>query len=366
MSDTKRLKLLITADTIGGVWTFAIELIRALNPENSEVALATMGAPLSPAQLEEVKALPHIKLYESTFKLEWMDNPWEDVEAAGNWLLQIKEEFQPDLIHLNNLVHGHLPFGKPVIVVVHSCVNSWWQAVKKVNTPDTWQTYQNQVTQSLRAANLVVAPTLAMLEEAETLYGPFQNHLVIHNGRDLNLFRYRSKEPFIFSMGRVWDEAKNIKLLTKVAPDLSWPVLVAGDARHPSTGEVLELPNVRFLGYLNQSEISDYLSRASIFALPAKYEPFGLSALEAGLSGCALVLGDIPSQKEIWQHAATYVNPEDATQLKSTLNKLISDEFIRNIFSFRAMKVGIQFSAKQMAHDYEQVYQQLLSEVVIS
>ncbi|PSR57481.1 glycosyl transferase family 1 [Adhaeribacter arboris] len=354
----------MTADTLGGVWTYAIELIRALEPERAEVALAIMGASLTANQYQEINSLSNVQLYESTFKLEWMDNPWEEVDAAANWLMQIKQEFQPDLIHLNNLVHAHLDWGKPIIVVVHSCVPSWWQAVKKEKTPDTWQEYQKRVTQSLQAANLVVAPTLAMLEEAETLYGPFQNHLVIHNGRDISLFRYSSKEPFIFSMGRIWDEAKNIKLLTEIAPELSWPVLVAGDARHPATGEILDLPNVQFLGYLNQEQIADYLSRASIFALPARYEPFGLSALEAGLSGCALVLGEIPSQKEIWQHAATYVNPENAAQLKATLTKLISDEFIRNIFSFRAIKVGLQFSAKQMAFEYEQVYQQLLAATV--
>ena len=363
MQEGKPLKILMTADTVGGVWTYALDLINALIPYRAEVALATMGAPLSANQREEVKALLNVKLYESTFKLEWMNNPWEEVDAAAEWLLQLKTEYKPDIIHLNNLVHGHLAWGKPVLVVVHSCVHSWWQAVIKEAAPTEWQEYRDRVTQSLRAANIVAAPTLAMLEEAEILYGPFQNHLVIHNGRDVSLFRYGTKEPFIFSMGRLWDEAKNIKLLTEVAADLSWPVLVAGNAQHPATGEISELPNVQFLGHLSPTEISNYLSRAAIFALPARYEPFGLSALEAGLSGCALVLGDIPSQKEIWQHTATYVNPEDAAQLKYTLTKLIDDEFIRNIFSYRAIKVAVQFSAKQMASEYEEIYQQLLNEV---
>ncbi len=358
-------KLLITADTLGGVWTYTLDLIKALSPTTTQVALATMGALLSATQHAEVKALPHVKLYESSFKLEWMDNPWAEVDAAEKWLLQINEEFQPDLVHLNGLVHGHVRWEKPVIVVVHSCVCSWWQTVKKEVAPAGWLEYRSRVTRSLQTANVVVAPTLAMLAEAEELYGPFQNHLVIQNGRDISLFRYAPKEPFIFSMGRLWDEAKNIKLLTEVAATLSWPVFVAGNAQHPATGEVLNLPNVHFLGHLSQTEIADYLSRAAIFCLPAKYEPFGLSALEAGLSGCALVLGNIPSQKEIWQHAATYVNPEDPEQLKSTLAKLIHDEFIRNIFSFRAITVGLQYSAAQMASEYEQVYQQLLTEIVI-
>ncbi|QNF35434.1 glycosyltransferase family 4 protein [Adhaeribacter swui] len=356
----KPLKLLLTADTVGGVWTYALDLIKALAPYGTQIALATMGAFLSPLQYEQIKSLSNVVLYESNYKLEWMENPWEEVTAAGEWLLKINQEFKPDLIHLNNLVHGNLNWGKPVIQVVHSCVQSWWQGVKKEAAPESWLTYRHQVTQSLRAAQVVVAPTLTMLEEAETLYGPFHNHLVIHNGRDLGLFRYASKEPFIFSMGRLWDEAKNITLLTQVAAELSWPVLIAGNAQHPVTGKILKFPNVQFLGHLGYAAIADYLSRASIFALPAKYEPFGLSALEAGLSGCALVLGNIPSQKEIWQHTATYVDPNNAEQLKTTLSKLIEDEFIRNIFSYRALNVAQQYSAEQMASEYLDLYQQLL------
>ena len=46
---------------------------------------------------------------------------------------------------------------------------------------------------------------------------------------------------------------------------------------------------------LSGEDIRPWFARAGIYALPAVYEPFGLSVLEAALSGCALVLGDIPS-----------------------------------------------------------------------
>ena len=61
--------------------------------------------------------------------------------------------------------------------------------------------------------------------------------------------------------------------------------------------------------------IADWYARASIYALPARYEPFGLSALEAALSGCALVLGDIPSLREVWGDAALFVAPDDTDAL---------------------------------------------------
>ena len=47
-------KILMTADAIGGVWTYALELVRALAPHGVEIALATMGGPVSPAQRKEL------------------------------------------------------------------------------------------------------------------------------------------------------------------------------------------------------------------------------------------------------------------------------------------------------------------------
>ena len=41
-------RILMTADTIGGVWTYALEFARALGPHGIEVTLATMGALFKP------------------------------------------------------------------------------------------------------------------------------------------------------------------------------------------------------------------------------------------------------------------------------------------------------------------------------
>jgi glycogen synthase len=362
MEDKKRipLRILMTADTLGGVWTYTIELIKALEPFGMQIALATMGDNLNLRQREQVSALPQVTLYESNFKLEWMDNPWGDVDAAGEWLLNIDKEFKSDIVHLNNFCHGNLNWGKPVIMVVHSCVGSWWKAVKGEAAPADWEYYQNAVAAGLQAADLVVAPSGAMLQEAGELYGPFNQSQVIYNGQNTANFKYAAKEPFIFSMGRVWDDAKNIKQLAQVGAHLDWPVYIAGDARHPVTGETQQLPNVHFLGTLSQTEIINWLSRTAIFCLPAKYEPFGLAILEAALSGCALVVGDIPSQREIWGAAATYVNPDDAEALKVALTKLTEDEFVRNIMGFRAMQRGLQYNIKQTAFEYRNAYAQLL------
>ena len=356
----KELRVLMTADAMGGVWTYAIELIKAWAPYNIQVALATMGNYPNKNHREQVANLPQVTLYESNFKLEWMDNPWADVEAAGEWLLQIAVEFKPDLIHLNNFCHGHLNWGVPVVMVVHSCVGSWFKAVKGNVAPTSWIDYHKAVALGLQAADLVVAPTQAMLQEAQNLYGPFNQSQVIYNGHHPGKFKVSIKEPLIFSVGRIWDEAKNIQMLTQISAELPWPVYIAGDARHPVSGKMQDLPNIHFLGTLPENEIIDYLSRAAIFVLPVKYEPFGLAILEAALSGCALVVGDIPSQREIWGAAATYVNPHNPEDLQVALRTLTENENIRNLLGVRARQRGQQFNIKQTASEYLNAYKALL------
>src|SRR5439155_21971757 len=94
-------RVLMTADPIGGVWTHALELARALEVHGVEIALASMGTHLTPEQYQEVLARKNVRLFESAFQLEWMADPWEDVDRAGDWLLKIAERFEPDLVHLN-------------------------------------------------------------------------------------------------------------------------------------------------------------------------------------------------------------------------------------------------------------------------
>ena len=356
----------MTADPIGGVWTYALELAKGLAQHGTQIHLATMGAPLSPAQWQQAQALPNLTIYESTYQLEWMEDPWADVAAAGNWLLALNEEIQPDLIHLNNLVHGHLPWGRPTLVVVHSCVLSWWQAVLGEAAPESWNRYRAAVCRSLQAANLVVAPTATLLAEAADLYGPFRQQVVVYNGLAPQAFWPAAKEPFIFGMGRVWDEAKNLGLLAAAAAQLSWPVYLAGNARHPATGQVLDLTNVHFLGQLSAAEAAGWLGRAAIYALPARYEPFGLTLLEAALSGCALVAGNIATLREVWGPAACYVNPQDGNELTTKIQALIENAALREELATRARQRAARYPTTRLVAGYHRLYQQLLQAPVLT
>ncbi len=356
--DRRPPRVLMTADAVGGVWTYALDLAEALGERGVRLALATMGPAPSEAQRAQAARLGNIELHVGSYKLEWMEDPWEDVTAAGNWLLELEDRFHPDVIHLNGFVHAILPWRSPVLVVGHSCVWSWHEAVHGCEPAGPWQAYRAAVAAGLSAADAVTAPTAAMMRALARHYGTFAATTPIPNGRRPGLFAPRRKEPLVLAAGRLWDEAKNVAALRAAAPRLAWPVYVAGEERL-SAGEGPDLAGLHPLGRLGEEELADWMGRAAIFAAPARYEPFGLCALEAGLCGCALVLGNLASLREVWADAAVYVDPDDPEALAATINRLcVHPERLRRLGG-RARERALQFQAAPMADRYLTLYESL-------
>jgi glycogen synthase len=336
------MRILMTADTVGGVWTYALDLADALAPHGVEVELATMGRPLDHDQRAALARSSVAALHESAFALEWEQDPWDDVDRAGRWLLELEDHVRPDLVHLNGYAHACLPWQTPVVVVAHSCVFSWWEAVKGEAPPPEWTRYRESVEAGLRAARAVVAPTQAMLDALQRHYSFRTTSLVIHNGRSLAPPR-RKKEPFVLGTGRFWDEAKNVAALQRVRDEVPWPVLLLG-AGSP-------------LGRVAAEEVASYLARASVFASPARYEPFGLSILEAALACCALVVGDIASLREVWGDAALFVAPDDHVALAAALRLLGCDRELREELAHRAHRRALRYTPERMAARYVELYE---------
>jgi glycosyltransferase involved in cell wall biosynthesis len=144
-----------------------------------------------------------------------------------------------------------------------------------------------------------------------------------------------------------------------VAPELPWRVQVAGSTVHPDGGTRRAARGVESVGELPRPELARRLAAASIYCLPARYEPFGLSVLEAALSGCALVLGDIASLREVWGAAAVYVPPGDHAALRTALTRLIADPARRNALAEAARTRALHFTARRMADAYLAAYSRL-------
>jgi glycogen synthase len=296
------MRVLMSTDAVGGVWTYAAELRRALAAHGVEVVLATLG-PQPPPE-------PHGPWLEC--RLEWQDDPWQDVQASGEWLRRQADECGADLVHLNGYTHAALAWDVPVVAVAHSCVLSWHEAVRGAPAGPGWARYRDAVRAGLRGADAVVAPTVSMRRALRRHYGLARPCAVIPNGVSPHPAAPASgpREPLVLGAGRLWDEAKGLDTLDAAAQDLRWRVQVAGHAGGRGA------QHAELLGQLDRDRLRARMGRAAIFAHPARYEPFGLAVLEAALAGCALVLGDIDSLREQWDGAARFVAPGDAAALR--------------------------------------------------
>lgn len=353
------MKILMTTDAVGGVWTYAIELCRALAAFEVDVVLAAMGPLPTDAQRAMAAKLANVQLVGASWKLEWMAHPWEDVERAGEWLLDCADRERVDLIHLNGYAHAPLSWSRPVVVVAHSCVCTWWQAVHGEAAPAGWNRYRQTVSAGLAAASLVVAPTRAFLDMLEAEYGTLARTAVVHNARSDEPIPDRERLPEIFACGRVWDEAKNLRVLDVAARGLPWKVYVAGESTSPE-GRACDTLDLECLGRLSEAEVQDRLSRASIFAHPALYEPFGLAVLEAARRGCALVLSDVPTLRELWEGAALFASPRDPSEFHAQLTRLIESPQERHILGAAARARAEAFDVVSMASAYHASYTELI------
>ena len=345
--------VLMTADAVGGVWSYAAGLCRSLS--GTRFVLATMGPRPGEAQRDEIRRFDNVTLVESDYSLEWMTGDAADVAESRAWLADLVKDHRVDVVHVNGYAHACLGSACPVLVVAHSDVLSWWEAVRQQKAPPEWDGYRKRVVAGLAAATRVVAPTLAVLQDLEQHYRPLTNAAVIPNGIDFAACRTELKRPVVLAAGRLWDAGKNFAALDAVAPGLAWPVEIAGDAEHPDGG-VPKFSHVRPLGRISRTEMARLLASTSIFAAPARYEPFGLAILEAAAAGCALVLGDIPSLRESWDGAAAFVAPDDRPALGVAINALIVDVRERARLAAAAQHRARRFTLQRMARAYEVLY----------
>jgi glycosyltransferase involved in cell wall biosynthesis len=356
MAETR--SVLMTADPLGGAFTHAVDLAAELANRGVRVTLATMGGRLSPSQERAAREVKRLTLVQSSFRLEWMDDAWGDVWRSGDWLLEIERRTCPDIVQISGYAHGALPFAAPKIIVAHSCALSWWQAVTGTPPPPAYDGYRLVVQTGLTAADAVVTPTGTMLRALVGHYGHPARPRIIPGAAPARSFRPSAKEPSIATVGRLWDPAKNIAALGDIASSLAWPIYAAG-SNIDLDGKPRRARGLHPLGELSRPEVASLLSRAAIFALPARYESFGLSVLEAALAGCALVLGDIPELRETWNDTAIYVPPDDRRALTVALQELIDDSDRRTDMARRARARALARAPERTASAYLALYAEL-------
>lgn len=364
--------VLITSDTVGGVWTYTQELVTGLVDAGHRVTLVSFGKLPVPHQTAWMQNLPGLDYRPTEYRLEWMEIAERDIEESKRYLELLIAEVKPDVLHFSQYCYGDLATNIPKVVVAHSDIVSWWAAVHGCEPEDTpWmRNYRETVTRGLRGADVVVAPSQWMLHQVSKFHLQPEAEQVIYNGRTPSLFDPDApKDDSVLSVGRVWDPAKNVSSLLQREQDAR--VSIVGWEREPGREDrqrsVQTPANVKLLGSKSQAALRELYAHTQIYAATSRYEPFGLAPLEAALSRCALVMNDNPVFHELWSDAALFFKKDDPEDCTRQIDRLRRDSGLKTEYADRAFQIACEnFNAKRMVEEYQQTYQELISRVRVA
>ena len=364
------MRVLVTADTFSGVWTYSRELVSGLVTHGAQVTLVSFGEIPLPHQTAWMDGLHGLTFHPTAFRLDWMQEGEQDFHAAADYLCEIIRDTRPDFLHLNQLSFGALPVATPRLVVAHGDLITWWMTIHGHEpAPSSWLNwYRESIVAGLKRADAVVTTSRWMGDMLRSAYGKDFQGQVIPPGRNPIYFNpFVTKEESVLAIGRLWDTGKQVSLLTQHTHAL--PVCIVG-ADNPipspavpiradvrvSTGDL----EISVKGAQTESQLRSLYSKSTIFAATSRYEATGLSSIEAAFSRCALVANDTEVYRELWGDAALYFSRNNAESLSVVLAQLDSDRELTRLYGTRAYnRARERFTARRMVDDYLRLYRRL-------
>jgi glycosyltransferase involved in cell wall biosynthesis len=357
------LRILITTESARGLWQYSLDLARGLSRLGHETVLALSGPAATADQIEAAAAVPGLRLVDTGLPLDRLAETEASMVRSAEALAALAGETEADIVHLNSPALCALAdFGRPVVAVVHSCVASWWEAVQGTALPADFARRTGLVGQGLEAADAVVAPTAAFGAVVKRHYGLEAAPRTVHHGRSPVAVPNGIPHDFVFTAGRLWDEGKNFGMLDAAAGRIGVPVRAAGPLAGPNGTQVL-FDNIHCLGMLGDEELGHWLSARPVFVSAALHEPFGMAVLEAASAGCALILSDIPTYRELWQEVAIFIDPRDEDGFARAIGDLVGDDFERAVLGRAARERAARYTPDAMAAQMASLYRGLLPAV---
>jgi glycosyltransferase involved in cell wall biosynthesis len=350
-------RLLLTTDAIGGVWQYSIDLAQALASRGVHVLLTVLGPVPTAAQRLEASTLAGVKLIETGLPLDWLCDGPGPVRAAATAIADIAHAECADLVQLNAptlAAYSHFP--APVVAVTHGCVGTWWQAARQQPLAQNYHWHRDAMKQGLAAADRVVAPTASYAATVARYYRMAEAPLVVSNGREPGATpRCAALHDCALTVGRLWDQVKNAAMLDRVAARMAIPFYAAGAVTGPH-GETAELDNLHALGQLDSAAMARQFAARPVFVSAATFEPFGLAVLEAAGAGCALILSDIPTFRELWNGIAIFVPPDDESAYTDAIDMVIGNPALRQRMGEAARERAIHFTPTRTAEAMLRIY----------
>ena len=296
-----------------------------------------------------------------------------------------------DIIHAHDWLVAYAAktlktsYNTPIVSTIHAT-----EAGRNNGIREEQQKYINDTEWMLTyESSEVIVNSNYMKNELQRLFGlPFEKINVIPNGvsasnftvteRDYDFRRQYAmdNEKIILFMGRLVYE-KGVQNLIAAMPKIldhyhDAKLVIAG--KGGMINELQEQVNnlgignkVYFTGHLSPKQVQKMYKCADVSVFPSTYEPFGIVAIEAMLSGIPIVVSDIGGLNEIVEHGVTGMKSYagNANSLADSILALLFDhKLCDSIVKNAKQKVKAQYNWTKIAQDTHFTYQKAICETM--
>ena len=264
-------------------------------------------------------------------------------------LLKLIKKTKPHVIHAHWLLPQGLVAalakkitGVPYVITVHgsdihgiksNLANSLKRYILQNATRVTVVSRDIQQTIKQKLGDNIKTQVVSMGVDSQ-LFHPDNKDLLIRK-------KHKISGPFLLYVGRL-TEVKGVRYLIKAMPNVlkhfaETKLLIIGkgelqqELKHMTESLAIQ-DKVIFAGAIPNIEIPKYYATADIFIGPSIHskggekEGFGLTFVEAGMSGCIVVASEVGGISDIIEHAKTgfLIKEKDPDQLAETITMIIA------------------------------------------
>jgi glycogen synthase len=314
----------------------------------------------------------------------WVEHMNADMLAAG---VDLGDRVEFDLVHghdwLVAVAGDHLArrFRCPLVVTIHATEYGRHQGwvdehpQSYIHGVERWMA--NRADQVITCSHYMrghVADIFGLEESRVTVIPNGIDPLDLQPAEDLDRLRARfaaADERLLLLIGRLVYE-KGFQLALDALPGLMARVggvrfVVAGSGTHEQAlrAQATRLGLDRhgtFLGWIGDDVLHSLYRIADLCVVPSIYEPFGLVALEAMVSGCPCIVADTGGLREIVpsdDRVGLRFNGGDAEHLAAMVERLLTDRELRDRLVTEAFEHVLRYDWGDIARQTADVYSQL-------